>query len=147
MAGGYPTGYNFDVQLPGWDGRVFSPIFPMVRVNTPSVGFLGPEVERAGLSGVFSDPQTYGGTTYTITENDAALPVLVSQHDYNQSGGPADFARVAAQAANGASGSALIEACAAIVRYFLHEARLPKSSTSGSWACELVAYLRGRLGV
>ncbi len=146
MPGGYPTGYNFDVQLPGWDGRVYNPPLPMVRDNAPSVDFLGPEVERAALPGVFSEPPTYGGTTYTITENDVALKVLASQHDYYESGAPAAIAGVAAQAAAGATGSALVEARSATVRDFLREVGLPESSTSGSWS-ELVAYMRGRLGM
>ena len=131
---GHPIGYNFEEEVPGWDGKSYTPVdagdgdvLPRIS-QRPYVGFLGVEAKREARTGLFLDPSYYGPAA------------TVGGNPSNGGGGTADTAGGASThadnlpnlVANPSSTDALVRSEDEVVRDWLRRVGLPDNNTTGN---------------
>lgn len=147
MPAGHPVGFDFDISLPGWDGRVYTPTEEERTGPQPEVtpvDFLGIQAEYDAKPGLYFEEEF----------DETREPGYFSQRDAPRSAGPAPMSvsPTADHSSGGRGGHSRrnitdeSSSDATVVRRFLREVGLSEASTSGTWS-DMLHYMRGRLGL
>ena len=138
---GHPIGYDFDQDIPGWDGVTYTPPEIEGAVDLPVISlrsyidFLDPEVERSAKNGLFIEPSMHGpdgaGNNQAHHTDDGRTHPMV---DSPEVGGDT----------NTRDTTSGVKSEEEIIRDFLRRVGLSEASISGS-TTEMMYYLRGCL--
>ena len=150
---GHPTGYHFDTDIAGWDGKTFiSPErddqdgLPLISMR-PYIDFLGSEAERVARTGIFLSPRTYPpvplSSNPTGERRKGAVINDTTMMDAPSASTPGIAPRNDVALRDSESQSRTEDE---VIRSFLRRTGLPDANTTGN-ATEMMYYLRGRLGL